>query len=201
MANLTQVGLTTGVPTSGTGNVSTLDAIFDSTNGPVAIKPPSTPATTLDRSFVVQVIGQNPNGSAPSTGSTPTVIATDQSTLAVAFDVTKVLNAVSGTALTPTSVAASANTSGVTTIVAATPGKHIKVLSWSVSVNAAVNFKWQSSVTPTDLTGLFYGTTNNSFFPHAFNPVGHFQTLSSEALNINLSGAVAVGISLVYVLV
>ena len=63
-----------------------------------------------------------------------------------------------------------------------------------------MNAKFQSHVTPTDLTGLFYlGATSG--VGGAYCPLGHFQTVAGEALDINLSGSVAVGGVLTYVLV
>jgi hypothetical protein len=104
------------------------------------------------------------------------------------------------TALTPAFAAIVASSSGATTIVAATGGKKIRVLRWSLSANGAVNVKWQSHVTPTDLTGLHY-MTQFATAGGAYCPVGIFQTVTGEALDINLSGAVAVGGELTYVLV
>jgi len=104
------------------------------------------------------------------------------------------------TSLTPQFAAISASASGATTIVNAVGGKRIRVLKWDVVANAAVNVKWQSHVTPTDLTGLYYFAANGGI-ESGYCPLGNFQTVSGEALDINLSGAVAVGGSLVYVTV
>lgn len=102
------------------------------------------------------------------------------------------------TALTPKFAVITASTSGVNQIVAAVNGKQIRVLSYTLSVSAAVNSKWQSHVSPTDETGLIYAAAAGT--THAgFSPVGHFQTIAGEALDLNLSGNVAVGGSLVYV--
>lgn len=100
--------------------------------------------------------------------------------------------------LTPKFAVITASASGVTQVVAAVGGKKIRVLSWTLVCSGAVNVKWQSAVTPTDLTGLHYFAANGGASP-AFDPFGHFQTLTGEALNINLSGATAVGGSLQYV--
>lgn len=102
------------------------------------------------------------------------------------------------TALTPKFAKITASSSGATTIVSAVTSKKIRVLKWSLVANAAVNAKWQSHVTPTDLTGLHYLAANGGI-AEPFCPVGLFETVSGEALDINLSGAVAVGGSLVYV--
>lgn len=105
----------------------------------------------------------------------------------------------SGTALTPKFAKISVSSSGANTIVSAVTGKKIRVLSWDCVANAAVNFKWQSHTTPTDLTGLYYMAGQGNGVARAFNPVGYFETVSGEALDLNLSAAVAVGGSLVYV--
>ncbi len=95
--------------------------------------------------------------------------------------------------------AVTASASGATTSVAAVSLKKIRVLQWIVSVNAAVNFKWQSHVIPTDLTGLFYTGGQGQGVGGAWNPGGHFETIVGEALDINLSGSVAVGGTLTYI--
>lgn len=102
------------------------------------------------------------------------------------------------TALTPKFAAITASASGATTIVAAVGGKRIRVIRWSLSSNGSVNIKWQSHVTPTDLTGLHY-LTQYASAGGAYCPQGIFQTVSGEALDINLSGAIAVGGELTYV--
>lgn len=166
-----------------------------------AVTAASTAPVATDPALVVALSpnGLNANGAAVSASSAPMVIATDQATLSVAADTSKIMNGVSGTSLTPKFAKITASSSGATTIVAAVTSKKIRVLGWEVSVNAAVNFKWQSHVTPTDLTGLYYNSAQGGGVARSFNPVGWFETVSGEALDINLSGAVAVGGSLVYV--
>lgn len=104
------------------------------------------------------------------------------------------------TALTPLFSTIVASASGATTIINAVASKKIRVLALQLVANAAVNVKWQSHATPTDITGLAYLATNGGLVL-PFNPVGWFQTLTGEALDINLSGAVAVGGSITYVTV
>ena len=83
--------------------------------------------------------------------------------------------------------------SGATVIVAAVTGYKIKVCHVNVTASNAVNVKWQSA--STDLTGLAYLTQysgyETAFCPPAFGCL--FETAVGEALNINLSGAIAVG--------
>ena len=100
------------------------------------------------------------------------------------------------TALTPKFMKISLSATG--TVVAAVASKKIRVLGWTLIANGTVNAKWQSHVTPTDLTGLHYFVANGGISV-PFSPVGHFETVAGEALDLNLSAAVAVGGSLVYV--
>jgi len=99
------------------------------------------------------------------------------------------------TALTPKFATIAASSSGSNAIVALVSGKKIRVIRWNASSNGSVNMKWQSSAT--DITGLFY-TTQFASAGGAYCPVGIFETASGEALNLNLSAAVAVGGVLTY---
>jgi len=104
------------------------------------------------------------------------------------------------TALTPSFAVITASSSGVTNLVALVSSKKIRVLSLVLTANGAVNVKFQSHATPTDITGLFYLSSTGGFVL-PYNPTGWFQTLSGEALDINLSGSIAVGGCLEYVAV
>lgn len=90
-------------------------------------------------------------------------------------------------------IAIVASSSGANTLVAAVTGKKIHIVNFIVSASGAVNFKFQSHVTPTDITGLFYLAAAGSFMGAANDFVGWGSTNTGEALDINLSGAVAVG--------
>jgi hypothetical protein len=92
----------------------------------------------------------------------------------------------------------SASSSGDNAIVAAVTGKRIRVLSYLLVANAAVNAKWRSATT--DVTGLLYLAANGGA-ACAFEGLGCFQTAVGEALNLNLSGAVAVGGHCTYLLI
>lgn len=102
-----------------------------------------------------------------------------------------------GTALTPKFAPIAESSSGANEVIAAVTAKKIRVLSFNLMASAAVNAKWQSAAT--DLTGLSYFSAAGGGISVPFNPLGLFETLAGEALNLNLSGAVAVGGSLVYV--
>lgn len=85
MSNLTSVGVTAGVPSSGTGTVSTLDGTFQTANGPIGVKAASTAPVATDPALVVAISPNsvNANGQAAMAASAPVVIASNQSTLAV----------------------------------------------------------------------------------------------------------------------
>lgn len=102
------------------------------------------------------------------------------------------------TELTPKFAAIAASTSGNNTIVAAVTGKKIRVLAYKLSFSGTVNGKFQTGAGGTDLTGLIYGVAN-VIDKGDFSPVGHFETAAGALLNLNLSGAVAVGGYIVYV--
>lgn len=102
------------------------------------------------------------------------------------------------TALTPKFAPITASAPGATEVVAAVTSKKIRVLSYILIANGTVNTKFQSHVAPTDKTGLAY-LVANSGVSVAFSPIGHFETVSGEALDINLSAGVAVGGHLTYV--
>lgn len=138
-------------------------------------------------------------GTAAKANATAVSLATDQPVIAVASDTSKIGNGDANTLLTPKFAKITASSSGATTIVAAVTSKKIRVLAWDTTVNAAVNFKWQSHVTPTDLTGLYYTGGQGGGVARSFNPIGYFETVAGEALDINLSSAVAVGGCLTYV--
>ncbi len=88
------------------------------------------------------------------------------------------------------------SSSGSTLIVAAVAGRVIRALSDRVMANGTVNVKWKSNTT--DICGLAYLVANTGYVD-PFNPVGWFETAAGEALNIDLSAAVAVGGVLRYV--
>src|SRR5580765_531795 len=71
------VTITAGVPTAGSGTVSTLDNIFDATNGPIAVKAASIAPVATDKAIVVAL---SPNSSGiigtgtPGTPNTTTLL-------------------------------------------------------------------------------------------------------------------------------
>jgi hypothetical protein len=148
------------------------------TNGDGTTAPPgfaSVPTTAQPMSVGFQLVG----------------LPTDQPTQAVAQDTSRLLNGASGTSLTPKWATIAVSASGSNQIVAAVTSKKIRVIHWDLTPNAAVNAKWQSAAN--DKTGLYYMANQGNGHARGFNPVGWFETNAGEALNLNLSGAVAVG--------
>lgn len=103
-----------------------------------------------------------------------------------------------GTVVTPKFATIAASTSGNNTLIAAVTSKKIRVLAAAFVSNGTVNAKFQSGAGGTDLTGLFY-TVANTGAVLPFNSAGWFETGSNTLLNLNLSGAVAVGGCITYI--
>lgn len=88
--------------------------------------------------------------------------------------------------------------SGDNTIVAAVASKKIRVLSLFLVANGDVDARFESGAAGTALTGQMDLTTNSGF-SLPYSPVGHFETAVNTLLNLELSGAVSVDGSLVYI--
>jgi hypothetical protein len=92
------------------------------------------------------------------------------------------------------SVIIAASSSGDNQIVAAQPTKKIQIIAFYLVANGTVNAKWRSGTT--DISGLLYEVANAGISVAAINPDGRrpwHETVAGQALNLNLSGAVAVG--------
>lgn len=163
------------------------------------------------------------NSGAKSAGTLRVVLATDQPALSTAMPVSlasvpshavtnagafAVQAAIStaaidnaGTELTPKFAKIAVGSSGNNAVVTAVTSKKIRVLGYNLMGAGAVNAKFQSDGggTPVDLTGLKYIAAAGGGICAPFNPVGWFESASGKSLDLNLSGAVAVGGELVYV--
>jgi hypothetical protein len=86
----------------------------------------------------------------------------------------------------------SASASGDNTVISLVSAKKIKVLSVILVASGTVSVKWRSNTT--DISGAMPLVANSGFVLPASSPgQGHyFETAAGQALNINLSGAVAV---------
>lgn len=112
MPNLTSVGVTAGVPTSGTGTVSTIDGL-------IAAQATINAVTATGNALDINVkSGGNANGQAVMSSSAPVTIASDQSALAV--NITKVNGATvpvgSGVQATAERVTLATDSPGIVTL-------------------------------------------------------------------------------------
>lgn len=101
-----------------------------------------------------------------------------------------------GVELVPKYAIISDAASGSNEVVAAVTGKKIRVLAYTLITDDAVTATWRSAANA--ISGAMEFAANGGASP-AFCPVGHFETVAGEALNINLSGAVGVRGHLTYV--
>jgi hypothetical protein len=102
------------------------------------------------------------------------------------------------TALTPKFAIIDAATSGDNTLVAAVNPKKIRVLAAFLVAAGTVTARFESGASGTALSGQMNLTANTGFVL-PFNPVGWFESASNTLLNLELSAAVSVDGSLVYV--
>lgn len=86
------------------------------------------------------------------------------------------------------------------TVVAAVSGKRIRVLSYFLVAVGAVTVRFESTSGGDALTGLMSLGATGVLAP-GFNPLGHFETVAGELLNLELGGTVQVSGALTYVLV
>lgn len=101
---------------------------------------------------------------------------------------------------TPLYAKIDAASSGDNTIVAGVAGKVITVLAGSLTMTGtAVTIRFESAAGGTALTGQMT-PTQGSTIPMPFCPVGHFQTVAGELLNLELGGAQSVDGWIVYTL-
>jgi len=99
----------------------------------------------------------------------------------------------------------SCSSSGDNQIIAGVTGRRIRVCGYVLSGGGNVAAKWRSATT--DKTGLLNVSVVNPFtvgmpsLGGIGEPFGWFDCATGEALNLNLSGAVAVGGHVLYELV
>lgn len=90
--------------------------------------------------------------------------------------------------------------SGNNTLVAAVTGKKIRVLAMQLTMSGTtVTWAFQTAAGGTALTGTMGPIAQGVTVTWPFCPLGHFETVAGQLLNLSLSGAQAVAGSLVYV--
>jgi hypothetical protein len=107
---------------------------------------------------------------------------------------------IGGTAYPVLRAFANPSASGDNTIVAAVAGKKVRVLAYSIGpVAGAVNVTLKSA-TAGAISSTKYLPAAGSGMGRGLAPFGHCETVAGEALVLNLSAAVAVGVDLLYIL-
>jgi hypothetical protein len=91
--------------------------------------------------------------------------------------------------------------SGNNTLVAAVAGKKIRVLGFFLVAAGAVTARFESDADGTALSGQMTLAAGDPFVASGYNPLGWFETVAGELLNLELGGAVSVDGALTYVLV
>lgn len=91
-----------------------------------------------------------------------------------------------------------ASTLGSNAVIAAVPGGRIRVVSLALIASGAVAVKFLTAATDLSAT---YSLAANGGLVLPFNEHGWFETVEGEALNLNLSGATATGLSIQYIVV
>ncbi len=89
-----------------------------------------------------------------------------------------------------------ASSAGDNALVTAVTGKKICVIAWDMSVDAAVDVIFRSATTA--ISHTFHMAANGGFVC-GMNEGGWFETAAGEALNVNLSGAIATGVGVLYI--
>lgn len=102
------------------------------------------------------------------------------------------------TALTVTRKGGTVSSSGATTVVSLVSSKSIYVLGVWIISNGTVNVNLQSHTTTSNTSATMYLVANTGL-SSGYCPLGWFATTNGEALDINLSGNVSVGYTIVYV--
>ena len=106
------------------------------------------------------------------------------------------------TVVTPAFVAINAASSGDNTLLAAAGSSNkIRVLALNIVVGAAVNVRLESGTGGTAMTGIYEFNGKGDGIVLPFSPIGWFETAANTLLNLELSGAVSVDGSFVYVVV
>ena len=138
-----------------------------------------------------------PNTSQGSSFASQTISSTIYPAL-LSIQRTDVMNAGGDEFLTPKFAKIDAASSGDNTLVAAVASRKIRVVALFLVSAGTVTVRFESGAGGTALTGQMELTAQSGFcLP--FSPVGWFETASNTLLNLELSGAISVDGTLVYI--
>jgi hypothetical protein len=150
------------------------------------------PNPTIIRETILSVLTVDDSGNVVTPG------ALDSATSSIAARLATDAIIAAGVALTPKFAVIDHATSGDNEIVAAVALKKIRVLSAFMISAGTVNARFESAAGGTAKTGQM-NLIANSGFVLPFSPIGWFETVAGEALNLELSGAVSVDGCLTYI--
>lgn len=200
----TEVKLASGSSTAITGTVTVAQSGPVSITGvvPVSIADPVSISGTVPVSIASAVTVAQPNAAnlkmtaTLASGSTVGLVAGSAliGKTAAGADGSTLYNGT--TALTPKFAKIDAASPGDNAVLAAVPGKKIRVLSWGFTAGGATTAKWRSGTT--DITGP-RKLTEFASAGQSLSEFGHFETATGQPLYLHLSAAVACGGNLTYV--
>jgi hypothetical protein len=127
-------------------------------------------------------------------------MASNQATMAVAQDTSLLVVGQSSNTVTPTFLNIGVAT-GRTVLVSSQASKKIRVIAWDLTAAASGDVDFRNGTSSNILAGPYHADGIGWGIAPGFNPVGYFQTASSEGLAINLTTMSSAGGSLVYILV
>lgn len=100
-----------------------------------------------------------------------------------------------------TSLPINVNSSGDNIVVPAVVGKSVRVMAMKLIPAGAVNVQVCSGTGTSKVLDGLEALTTSEVYSREFNPMGWYQTVLGDGLNINLSGGIQIGGVVVYVYV
>lgn len=178
--------------TAGTASADVITVQGIASMTPVLATVSQATASSLNAT-VVQGTAANLKATVVGAGSAGTADAGVVSIQGIA-SMTPVITETSATlAVAPLRVAIAASSSGDNAVIAAVSSKKTYVYAFELSFSGTVNAKFTDGASGTNLGGLYYGVANAGAANSVQPPYYLFVTSTNTALELNLSGATAVG--------
>jgi len=140
--------------------------------------------------------GLNPNGGTAAANSAPTVIAINQTAIAVLGDTSGLSNGISTPVLTQNFTAFSMNTNSTSSLVAAVASKKIRVINFWATTSTATNFQLLSAAAT--VSGLMQLTDKAGIVLPEAN-LGWLETAAGSALVGSSSASATVSGNITYI--
>lgn len=126
-----------------------------------------------------------------------TALGRDIDSMSTAIATDAIMNGT--TALTPKFRTVTVSTAGDNTVVSAVTDKKIRVLSAFIVASGGANtIRFESAASGTALTGQM-DLADNGQLILPFSPVGWFENITGQLLNLELSAATAVNVNVIYI--